>query len=385
MRVNAIALMRAAGVSCLHDDGTGAPVPARVALVTEDSVRAARALAGEDPALIATETSPQLRYGGALAYVGSGSARRLILAPGEGGAFRLRNGIRFLGPHMLDAERALSPLMTDEAAGLLSGIRSILRLVATVPDEDRFPADLIGQACRFSWRDAFGEGLLPIGVGGLVMRSRADLLRARIGTLDPASPDALGSAIPFPRLLDRAGADVRSDGVRVDGLGRLTGSDLRHLIEQGPLRGGLFARLTRTPPDRIEAIVLPAEEAHRVERSLEAFRLSGAWVEAVRMVGAQLTGSGTNGYRLDLTLYAAEGRDLLILSDTVGQETGVSLAFSWPSRDRAPTLEDATGPIYAICPEEAPAPDEVIRLERVLNDIMSQSSSAPGTRQTLDA
>jgi hypothetical protein len=103
------------------------------------------------------------------------------------------------------------------------------------------------------------------------------------------------------------------------------------------------------------------------------------------MVGAQLTGSGTNGYRLDLTLYAAEGRDLLILSDTVGQETGVSLAFSWPSRDRAPTLEDATGPIYAICPEEAPAPDEVIRLERVLNDIMSQSSSAPGTRQTLDA
>lgn len=386
MRVNAIALMRAAGVSCQFEEAPGRNIPARVALVTEETVRAARALAGEDPSLQAGDGSPQLRYGGALAYVGSGSARRLVLPPGEGDAFMLPGGVRFLGRHMLEAERHLSGSGAGGEAGLLLAcLRSVLRMVATVPDEDRFAPHLIVQGCLFSLRDAFGEARLPVGEGALILRSRADLIRARIATVDPNNPDALGASTPFPRLLDRCGVDARSDGVRVSGMGLLTRSGLRHMVEEGALRDGLFTRICRTPPERIEAVALSTEEAARLDRSLEAARLSGPWVDAVRGAGARLTGSGTSGYRLDLTLYAADGRDLMLMSDTVGQETGVSILFSWPSRDRSPTLETPEGPVYAICPEEIPNKDEVIRLERVLTDLMSRLNAPMSQQEALEA
>jgi len=387
MRINAIALMRAAGVSCIYEEEGSGPVPARIALVTEETVRAARALGDQDSSLRAGETSPQLRYGGALAYVGSGTARKHVLLPGEGDAFQLPGRVRFLGQHMLDAERLLSGSETgsSETDHLLSSLRSVLRMVSTVPDEDRFPPHLILQACLFALRNTFGDARLPIKEEALVLRSRAELIRARIATIDPKSPDALGACAPFPRLLDRACADVRSEGVRVSGIGVLNRTGLRPLVEGGAWRDGLFSRITRTAPESIDAVALPTEEAVRVDRHFETARLTGPWVDGVRAIGARLTGSGTNGYRLDLTLYAVEGRDLMLMSDTVGQETGVSLLFSWPSSDRAPTIDTSEGPVYAICPEEVPNRDEVIRLEKELSDLLSRQISPMMLQDALEA
>jgi hypothetical protein len=386
MRINAIALMRAAGVRCLYEEGGAGPFPARIALVTEESVRAARALAERDSSLRATETSPQLRYGGALAYVGSGTARRHVLLPGEGNAFMLQGRFRFLGNHMLDAERVLSgsPELPAESYLLLSSLRSVLRLVATVPDEDRFPQHLIVQACRFSLRDAFGDARLPVGEVALSQRSRAELIRGRIAAIDPKNPDALGACAPFARLLDRAGADVRIDGLRVSGIGVLNRNGIRPLVEGGAWRDGLFSRVTRTPPENIDAVALPTEEAARVELHFKDARLTGPWVDGVRTIGDMLTGSGTNGYRLDLTFYAVEGRDLMMMSDTVGQETGVSILFSWPSCDRAPTIETSEGPVYAICPEEVPSQDEVIRLEKGLAELVTRQALSMTPQDALE-
>jgi len=387
MRVNARALLNVAGVGCLHEDEAGVSRPARVAIVTEETVRAARDQGASDPGLRATEESPQLRYGGALAYVddGSGPARREILAPGEGDAFRLPCGLRFLGRHMLTAERALPDRGGGDRPFLRSLIRSVFALVASVPDPDRFPEHLIAQAYRSSLRDAFGEARLPITDEALVLKSRSDLIRSRIAALDPKHPDALGATAPLARILDSAGLDVRGDGVDIPGIGRITRFQARRLMESGPYREGLFDRLTRTSPARIEGVVLPLEEARSLEAAIPGSRRTGAWAEAVQILAGELTGSGHGGYRLTLSLLSAQGRDLLVMTDTVGDLNGVSLLFSWPSHERAPVLQSPDGPVYALCPEEAPPAEEVIRLERVLQELVraEQPSSAP--KQALDA
>lgn len=384
MRVNARALLRAAGVGCLLDEGGGPARSARVALVTEETVRAARALGVADPALRVTEASPRLRYGGALAFVAEGEAtRRVVLAPGEGDGFRLPCGARFLGRHMFAAEGALPDGGEGERPFLRSLIRSVFRLVAAVPDPERFPEHMIAQAFRSSLRDAFGSASLPMSDEALVLKSRADLIRSRIGALDPAHPDALRRADPLARVLDDAGLDVRSDGVEVPGLGRVTRFEARRLTETGPYRSGLFEKVTRTPPARIEAVVLPLAEARTLEAALSGSRLSGGWVDAVRTGLRELTGSGALG--LTLFLHVSRGRDLLLMTDRVGEESGVALLFSWPSHERAPVFSGPGGPVYAFCPEEAPGPEELIRLDRVLDELIRAGQPLATPKQALDA
>ncbi len=63
----------------------------------------------------------------------------------------------------------------------------------------------------------------------------------------------------------------------------------------------------------------------------------------------------------------------------------MSILFSWPSRDRSPTLETPEGPVYAICQEEIPNKDEVIRLERVLTDLMSRLNAPMSQQEALEA
>lgn len=385
MRVNASALLRVAGFSCLFEKA-GRVSRARVALVTEESVRLARKLGERDPSLATTERSPQLRYGGALAYVESatGRAERFEIAPGEGDGFRLADGTRFLGRHMCDAERALSATGHADIPPLLEAIRSVLTLVAAVPDPDRYPEHLIAQAYRFTLRSAFGEAHLPIGEADQALRARSDLARSRISELDPRSADALSAATPLPLLLDRAGLDVRADGVRVAAFGRVSRTDVRRLAQTDPYRDGLFGRLTRTPPDRIEGLALSLPEAELLEAALSSRRLTGAWAEAVRATGRGLTRSGLFGYQLDLTLFATEGRDLLLLTDTVGEQGGVALLFSWPSHERVPMLPSADRSVYATAPEETPTEAEVIRFERSLAGLLEARMASQAARQGLD-
>lgn len=386
MRINAKALLRAAGVSCLLEGPAGVR-RARVALVTEETVRAARTLGEADPSLRTTERSPQLRYGGALAYVdtGAGGSERVELAPGEGDGFRLPRGPHFLGRHMCEAERALTLAARPDQAPLLGALRSVLTLVATVPDPDRYPEHLIAQGYRFTLRSAFGEARVPIGEAGQALRARSDLVRSRISDLDPRSPDALSACAPLPLLLDRAGLDVRAEGVRVAGFGRLNRADVRRLAQTDPYRDGLFGRITRTPPDRLDGVALSLPEATLLEEALSARRLTGAWPDAVRATGRGLTRSGLFGYHLDLTLFATEGRDLLLLTDTVGQEGGVALLFSWPTHERVPILSCPAGPVYATAPEETPTEAEVIRLGRTLTGLLEERMASQNARQGLDA
>lgn len=387
MRVNSKALMRVAGVRCRLDEGDGPARPAMVAIVTEETVRAARALGREDPQLRATDTSPKLRYGGALAYVdaGDGPSRRLTLEPGEGDGFSLPCGLRFLGRHMLDAERALPDRGEGEGPFLRSLIRSVFRMVAAVPDPDRFPEPLIAQSFRSSLRDSFGEAALPLTDEDLILKSRSDLTRGRIAALDPKHPDALGATAPLARVLDGAGMDVRRDGVEVPGVGRVTRFEARRLLEEGHYRSGLFERLTRTPCAKVEGVVLPLEESRALDAALCGSRLTGAWVDAVNRVACDLTGSGRGALGLSLGLYAAQGRDLLVMTDMVGETSGVALLFSWPTHDRSPVLDGPDGPVYALCPEEVPTREDLIRLDAVFQGLSQAVPPVPAAKQALDA
>jgi hypothetical protein len=357
-----------------------------VAILTEETVRASRDLGRGDPDLLATDASPKLRYGGALAYVdeGGGRSRRLTLEPGEGDGFRLPCGLSFLGRHMLDAERALPDRGEGEKPFLRSLIRSVFRMVAAVPDPDRFPELLIAQAFRSSLRETFGEAHLPLTDEALVLRSRSDLTRGRISAIDPKHPDALGAFAPLARVLDRAGTDVRRDGVDVPGIGRVTRFEARRLIENGPYRTGLFGKLTRTPHAKIEGVVLPLDEVRILEGKLKGARLTGAWPDAVKRVAADLTGSGGE-FQLKLDLYADQGRDLLLMTDTFGEMNGVALLFSWPTHERAPVLDRPEGPVFAVCPEEVPPPKELIRLEAVFQGLVQAAPPNSVPKQTLDA
>lgn len=387
MRVNAKALMKVAGIGCFLDDGTREPRPARIALVTEQTVQAAREMGVSDPGLRATETSPQLRYGGALAYVdeGEGSVRRVILAPGQGEEFRLPCGLRFLGSHMFDAERLLPQDGPGDRPFLLGLIRSIFIMVASIPDPDRFPGHLVAQAFRSSLRASFGDAHLPLTDGQLVLKSCADLLRSRIAGFDARHPDAIGTTVPLDRILDQVGMNMRADGIEVPGVGRIGRRDARRLVEDKFYKSGLFERLTHAPSSRIEGLVLTIEEAQAMTRSLPGSCRTGAWVEAFQEVANGLTGLGDGAYRLKLDLHAHQGRDLLILSDTIGQESGFVLLFSWPSHERAPVLCTAGGPVYAFCPEEVPGTEDLIRLQRVVHDLDQEHRQSSLLKQAYDA
>jgi len=391
MRVNAKALMRVGEIRCVHRDATGQRRPARVCLITEETVRRARELGDGDPSLRSGDRSPDVRYGGALAYMsgGDGAVRCLFIPPGQDGGLVLRDGTRFLGSDMYAAEVTLaaSPGTDPDRDRALEGIRSVFRMVAAAPDEDRFPTLLIAQAYRSALRSAFGPAHLPVTEEGLVRKCQADLIRARISELDSSHPDAIGYCEPFLRVLDRAGADARAEAVRLGGSERITRQEARLLLGRAPFRDRLFGVLTLTPPDRIDAAVLPCDEVEEVDRSLAGSRLEGGWAERVNLIASELTGAGagTGWYRIDLTLYVSGGRDLLILSDSVGREAGISLAFSWPSAERRPVLATLSGPIYAISPAEVPDEGELIRLRRTLSELDQANAAQPAPREALDA
>lgn len=388
MRVNAKALMRAGSFRCVHQDGSGQRRPARACLITLETVRAARELGDQDPTLRSTETSPDVRYGGLLAYIGErgSTAQQLILPPGEEGGLTLEDGTRFLGSHMFAAEGLLAERPGADRDPVLSGIRSVFGLVSSAPDEDRFPPDLIAQAYRSALRSAFGPARLSISDGALLRKCKADLLRARIGLIDPSHPDAIGYCEPFIRVIDRAGADSRAGFLRLPGSDRIDRDGARQILGRDPFRDRLFGALTTTPPDLIEAIVLPNREAEEIDRILSGSRLQGAWADEVSRIGAELTGAGFNPgwYHIDLTVYVNGGRDLMILSDSVGREVGVSLLFSWPSVERRPVLQSPSGPVYAISPQEAPDEAELIRLRDSLSDLYASEAAKTTSREALD-
>lgn len=391
MRVNAKALMRVGEIRCHHQDPSGHRRPARACLITEETVRQAREMGEADPSLRSRETSPDVRYGGVLAYISdaAGAARCVFLPPGQDGGLTLTDGTRFLGPDMFSAEAALAatPGPDPDRVRALLGIRSVFRMVAAAPDEERFPVGLIAQAYRSALRSAFGPALLPVGEEGLVRKCQADLVRARIAELDPSSPDAIGQCEPFLRVLDRAGADARAEAVRLPGLERITREEARLLLNRAPFRDRLFGALALTPTERIEAAVLPIPEVEEIERSLAGSRLGGLWADRINRIASELTGSGAGSgwYRIELTLFVSGGRDLMILSDSVGREAGIALAYSWPSAERRPVLQAPSGPVYAISPQEVPDEEELIRLRRVLSELEQARTAKPSLREALDA
>jgi hypothetical protein len=388
MRVNAKALMKAGSFRCVHQDDAGKRRPARACLITLETVRAAREIGDQDPSLRSKETSPDVRYGGVLVYIGEkgSSPQQLILPPGEEGGLTLEDGTRFLGAHMFAAEGVLTERRGSDQDPVLSGIRSVFGLVSSAPDEDRFPPGLIAQAYRSALRSAFGPAKLAVSDEALVRKCKADLLRARIGLIDPSHPDAIGYCEPFLRVLDRAGADSRAGFLRLPGSDRIDRDGARQILGRDPFRDGLFGALTTTPPDLIEAIVIPNREAEEIDRTLCGSRLQGVWAEEVSRLGSDLTNAGSDAgwYQIELTVYVSGGRDLMILSDSVGREVGVSLLFSWPSVERRPVLQAPSGPVYGISPQEAPDEAELIRLRCSLSDLYASEASKTPSKEALD-
>ena len=382
MKINKTALMRAAGISCSfrHE---GQDVPARLAFVTENTVLSSRSFEAENgPA------KTQMRYGSILAYVGSeaGKSEEVMINPGQGGdkPFHL-GGLEFLGRNMLEARDALLEASVSEdrfgpnESRLLSAIQETFGMIASAPDESRFPLDVIGQAYHAAMSEAFGPVHVGVSWSELGRKGQADLVRARLNTIDPDHPDGISKSSDLLRVLDRAGADVHQAHSAASGSAvKVSSQEARRvLISNTRLSEDVLGALTKADLDSLDVTVLSDHDLGVVRGNLSEGRLSGAWVDEVMRRVREITMSGVNGYHFEATLHTTEGRDLMTVSDNVSRMHDVGFVYSWPTAQRAPAVDCPAGRVVTVSPCEVPDAEEVSRLRRVLHQVENETEVTP--------
>lgn len=380
MNIRKKALMDVAGIRCTFQ-GEDGPAPARVAFVTEATLR--EALKHEN-GKVREQTG--LRYGSVIAYVQDrdGPPREEIFPPGAGDSFLL-DDIPFLGQDMLAARDLLASrsdrgqTLSGDEARALEGLRDVFGMVSAAPDERRFPVHLIAQSYEAALSDAFGPLVSCLDHDHLVRKGQADLVRAGLSALDPEHSDGISRSTDLGRVLDRAGADIHhASSAAGERTGTITSEDARRIATSSQrLSEEVFAAVTIRRVGDLDVSVISASDTDAVRDALTREKLSGPWVAEIERRVTEITRSGTGGYRFDMSLHAKGGRDLLIVSDNVSRAHGAGIVYSWPSAERAPVVETESGRVVTISPEEVPSIEEVDRLRTVLHDLQATRAAEP--------
>jgi hypothetical protein len=389
MKLNTRALFQVGSIGCTQKiagpDGVEARSEARLAYITESSVAAARNLSARDPSFAPGDGDPDVSYGSAVVVSrdAEGVSEGKVLTPGEEAPYFIEvDGKEFslsgrdmlsLREHMIEATRTGETLSVD-ARHALSGIQEIFEMVASAPDTERFPAHLIAQAYQAAMIDSFGDFELPISDEEFASKSRGDLLRARIGMLDPAHPDGIESARPLRDLLSESGIQVSESGVGAE----IRSATARQITEEAIRRTVLandrmcrevFGAITGTPIEKLSAAMIPLSGMDRLRKNKSNRRLSGDWIAKATETAKQITQGGMPGYKFELDVFSEGGRDILAISDNVGQKNDVAFIYSWPTADRVPVMEIKSGRILNVSPEEVPDEAELERLSGVLGQL----------------
>ena len=388
MKINVKRLMETSGISCfkISPDAHGGydHSEARAAFVTDATLEAARAEAerhgeGYDP------HSPDVRYGDVLvswqneggawcgthARAGQDAGIHIALADGERSSI-----LPFTGSSMFMAHDRLTGILAsrrrlDEGQSrILEGIRGVFDVIMGASLRGRFPDALTGQV--FATHIAGATTRLSLGVTyeEFARHAKIAMIRARIAAENPDHPEAATRIEPLGTILDRVlGKDI-SPIVRQGTGAAIDEALLRRIARNNPALGdGVIGSLTRTPISSVSARALSLEDMKLLSRAMSRSRLSGDWVEAAGARMNALTDDLLAGMEAQVEIYNIGRRDILVLKDTMSEQSGGVYLYSWPQTDRRPFSDHGGIRLYHLSPEEVPPAREVERLRRALDEL----------------
>ena len=387
MKINMKALLEVGGIRCHHiflneETGEERCLDARLAFVSENTVKAVREFVRRNPAFDSDMDDADVRYGCAIVVVPGSHPEYRVLAAGETGSFFLDidgrdfllvgSGMLPLCDKIMAMERNIETLTIDQR-NALDGIRDIFRMVASVPDSERFPDGLVSQAYRFVMFEG-GNARLPVSDVKFVAKSRADLYRARIGQIDSSHRDAISSARPLCDLLRKTGIKISESGIDASIRGsialRITEEYIRRVMQSSVrMCHEVFGTLTRTPVENMSASMISFS-------GLEAFRndrqnrlLSGEWIDSARETAGAIARGDNPDRVFGMDIYCREGRDILVILDHAGRKHGVAFVYSWPTAERIPVMKVDDGHVLSVSPEEIPDDPEIERLRKIAENL----------------
>lgn len=389
MKISVSSLIGSSGISCNHVitnvEGEVFQKQAKVAFVTEKTVREVRSLQISGSGFEARDDSLDMTYGSLAAVYrdADGVAQVKIYSPGEQAPFTLRvsdREIAFSGQDMLSAREEMVSATKDGATlnvaqlRMLSGLQDIFEMVCSAPDAERFPSSLVAQSYHAFMIDHFGSFDISVSVEEFVRKARADLIRARIGLLDPGHKDAIGTSRQLRQILSDAGIEVSADGIGIEVVSpaalRINEEAIRRTIMSNEkMTRDVFGALTRTPVDRLSAAMIRLEDVDTLKEKNSGNLLTGDWVDMITHAARYATMGASDSYHFSMDIFALDGRDIAVVIDTVGKQQGVAFVYSWPSAERFPVMDIDGDRVMNISSEEIPSPEEFQRLSEVLGQI----------------
>lgn len=383
MRINPASLLRVAPIDCRYfDDETEEMRSARLAFITEDTVNAAQAA---PIAMAEGREAPEVQYGGIVAVCQNAEGGRTgnIYGPGDHGHFLLElpdgASIPFTGASMLNARQVLAHLAAsgtdigDSGRNALQGIQACFQMICANPDPERYPATMIANAFISAATDFAGDVEMAISPEEFARKMRADSLRAQIGLLSPDHADALTNCRPLNDVLSRFGASAHVSigaasraGVAGNMQGQSTQAVARandHMVRR------VFGAMTRTPAERLAVTMIPLTVIQRVSQDLAEHKITGDWIGGVQQRLDQIFGEMMPGYRASVEIASVDGNDILLVTDSIGNQNGMGYIYSWPSADRVLLMDIGANQVFTISPEEVPSEEEIIRLQGVVDEI----------------
>lgn len=392
MKISVKALFKTSGITCVFRDqdaesGQITEFPARIAFVTEQTVAATRDLARTSEEFRISDGDPDVGYGsivtaGRTAEGGFGR----VLNPGEQAAFFVDvggeklnltgTGMLGLREKMIAFSRKGGTLDADQRRAL-SGVQEIFEMVCSAPDVDRFTPELIAQSYLAAMIDAFGQTDMPFEAEAFARKSRSDLLKARIGLLDPGHPDALGSAQDLRTLLSSCGVRVNASGVgediRTPSVRNITEEAMRRTIMgNARMRDDLIGSVTMSPVTELSAALIHSDNYVALKSEKASRRLSGQWVDHLRSVAREATQNTDDPSSFDMDVFSEKGRDILVISDQVAKQQDVAFVYSWKTTDRVAVMDTDMGRVISASEEEVPDDAEIDRLKSVLVSLEAQ-------------
>lgn len=131
----------------------------------------------------------------------------------------------------------------------------------------------------------------------------------------------------------------------------------------------VFGALTRTPVDRLSAAMIRLEDVDLLKERSATRLLTGDWVEKITHMARQATMGASGNYHFSMDILVQDGRDIVVVIDTVGKQQGVAFVYSWPSAERFPVMDIDGERVMNISSEEVPSIEEFERLSKVLGEI----------------
>lgn len=387
MKISVSGLIETSGIACKYrPDNIGdspTPHPAKVAFVTGQNIQALRG--SSTPTSGREDDQLEVTYGSVVAvYRDEGTeVQAKVFRPGVAAPFLLTIGSRdipFTGTDML---RAREEMVKETKAGAtlngpqmltLTALQDIFEMVCSAPDEERFPASLIAQSYHAFMIDHFGDFEISVTEEEFVRKARADLIRARIGLLDPGHKDAIGTSRQLRQILADAGIEVSLDGIgaeiRSPAAMRINEEAIRRtILSNEKMTQEVFGSLTRTPVERLSAAMISLDDVELLKEKKADCRLTGTWIDKASSLARKTTQGGSSKYHFSMDVFTEHGRDILVVDDTVGRREGVAFVYSWPSGERFPVMDIEGDRVMNISKEEIPTKEELSRLSAVLEQI----------------